>query len=71
MAKRTQTTATLPTDKAHKFRMWLQRNVNDADYGHPVFVNMREVGGDVFVVEYTADGDCEFVRGVIHGIRLG
>lgn len=69
MAKRSyQTTFTFKSQNgAELFRDWLVRNVNDRDYGHPRFLDLRQVV-EGWCVEYSADGD--LAKGVATGIDL-
>ncbi len=72
-AKRTQTTFTFKSqNNASLFIYWLNHNTNDMDYGYPKFVDSRQVSehGCEFCVEYIADGDAKFARGVATGIDL-
>ena len=55
--------------QARVFKSWLVINRNDRDYGHPAFINLREVGANCWCVEYEYDTDNEFTRGVAHGIN--
>jgi hypothetical protein len=70
MAKqRYQTTFTFSDrESADKFAAWLKRNTNDADYGHPKYVDLRAVSATDWCVEYSADNDMP--RGVATGLDL-
>ena len=69
MTRRYQTTFTFKNrDNAERFAGWLRRNINDGDYGCPLFVDLRDVGAAGVCVEYSASN--EFARGVATGIDL-
>ncbi len=78
MSRRTQTTFIFHTaNAAELFEWWLRRNVNDFDYGSPLFVDRREVGGGEWCVEYSSETASatdphrrDFARGVAVGIEL-
>lgn len=68
MSKRVQTTYTFDTvSSATAFKRWLVRNESDRDYGHPKFIDLRDVGSGL-CVEYAFDSNNQIPRGVAIGI---
>jgi hypothetical protein len=64
---RFRTTYTFSSHEAADcFRYWLKRNQNDADYGSPRFIDLRQVDRSGWCVEYEGT---YITRGVATGIE--